>query len=263
MKQILLKSTGLLVMWGMLILTGIQSNNILWLLFAIITFAVVFAFCKISKTYSTISQWFKYHKSWLKYLLIGGFLGTTYSIIRFLILVNIGAIKVLQVFPDSFNMIIIPVVFLIIPNIYTALAEEVIFRGYVINSLLNNLNRSMAIGISAVIFLFAHIMNVNGIFSISRIIELLALGSTLAVIYLRTNSLWTSIGLHFGINFFTFLLVGQNTRQYVLLSEKTANYDYLMKITDSILPILLFVFVTVITKVIFKSTLKESEIKDA
>lgn len=254
MKGNFLKIFCLIIMWLMIILTTFQSNTVLWLILSIITFILIHYMSKWTKVTTNVFPGLKYHRPWLKYLTIGIITGSVYSIIRFFILYNSGAIKVVKLFPLSTKGAIISTLILLASNCYIAFAEEFVFRGYVIDALPCKLRKNIAIGISACLFLLAH--SVNGITSVSRIIELLFLSLTLAIIYIKTKSLWISIGLHFGLDFFVFFLGGdgQASRQYILLTEKTPYYTDLMRLTDSIMPVALFLLVIVINQIILKNS---------
>lgn len=255
MKEIFLKILCLIVMWLMIIITTFQGNTVLWLVLAIITFLVIHFASKWTRVTDGVFPGLKCHKAWGKYLSIGVAIGSAYSIIRFLILYNTGAIKVLEIFPLSTNAAAIATLTLLASNCYIALAEEFVFRGYIISALPSTMNRNIAIGISASLFILAH--SVNGLASFSRIIELLFLSLTLTVIYIKTESLWTAIGLHLGLDFFSFFLGGDGdaSRQYILLSEKTPDYENLMRLTDSVLPVMLFLLVVLLTGIILKTSL--------
>lgn len=250
MKEGFFKVLGFLIMWVMIVLTTIQSDTILWLLLAITTFIIIHFVSKWTKVTSNFYFGLQFHKAWLRCLIIGVVLGSGYSIIRFFILYNTGAIKVIKLFPTSFSAVIIPTIFLMVSNCYIAFSEEMVFRGYLIHALPPNLKRNIAILISSLLFLLGH--SINGITSVSRIIELLFLGLTLAVIYVGTKSLWAAVGLHFGLDFFSFFLGGDGeaSRQYILLAEKTNSYVGLMKLTDAILPVVIFVLVILQTKIL-------------
>ena len=252
MKYYLYRTFGLIIMWLMIVATAMQSDTIIWLLLAVTSFIIFYFVCKLSKVTVTFKQMKQYPRSINKYLIYGVLIGSAYSIIRFLILINIGAIDILKIFPASIDTIIIAVIFLIVSNSYIALAEEIVFRGYVINVLPKSFNQNLTLVLSSCLFLFAH--SINGIFSVSRIIELLFLGLVIGILYIKTRSLWLAIGLHFGLNFFGFFLGGDGdvSRQYIFLTTKTSLYSSLVKITDSILPVMLFLLTFIILNFVLR-----------
>jgi membrane protease YdiL (CAAX protease family) len=80
-----------------------------------------------------------------------------------------------------------------------ALYEEIIFRGYILNNLLESFNKWLALGISAALFTLFHLGNPG--FDFLSVLNLLAIGTLLGLNYLYTRNLWFSIGFHFAWNF--------------------------------------------------------------
>ena len=106
-----------------------------------------------------------------------------------------------------------------------ALGEEIAFRGYILNNLMESLNKWVALGISALIFTVAHAMNphINSI----AVINLLLGGILLGLNYIYTRNLWFSILFHFSWNFFQGPLLGYEVSgiglQSVLEQELSGN----------------------------------------
>ncbi|MFU8771704.1 MAG: lysostaphin resistance A-like protein [Anaerolineales bacterium] len=78
--------------------------------------------------------------------------------------------------------------------------EELLARGYWLQTLAEGLNNFWAVSISSVVFAVLHLGNPNA--SLTSALGLIAAGVFLAYAYLRTRSLWLPIGLHIGWNFF-------------------------------------------------------------
>lgn len=76
-----------------------------------------------------------------------------------------------------------------------ALLEEVYFRGYLINILLQRHDRLISLIISSIIFASLHIFNNNS--SITSIINTFFAGLILGLLYIKTNNLWYAVGFHF------------------------------------------------------------------
>jgi CAAX protease family protein len=81
-----------------------------------------------------------------------------------------------------------------------ALAEELVFRGYILNNLMQSMHPWAALTCSAVLFAVAHISN-PGITSVATVNLLLA-GLLLGINYIYTRNLWFAILFHFSWNFF-------------------------------------------------------------
>ena len=87
-----------------------------------------------------------------------------------------------------------------------AFYEELVFRGYILNNLLESLGKWPALAISATIFALAHLANPN--FSIVAAINILLAGVLLGLNYIYTKNLWFAIALHFSWNFFQGPILG-------------------------------------------------------
>ncbi len=85
--------------------------------------------------------------------------------------------------------------------IIVAIAEESIFRGYVLNNLMEWLkNKYVALLISAVIFALFHGINPN--ISLLGFVNLILAGLALGITYIHTKNLWFPIFLHISWNYF-------------------------------------------------------------
>lgn len=78
--------------------------------------------------------------------------------------------------------------------------EELIFRGYVLQTLISGLNLFWGVVISSLYFGIDHLSNPNNTWMSAAGIFIIALFFVYG--YIRTGQLWLPIGLHFGWNFF-------------------------------------------------------------
>ena len=83
--------------------------------------------------------------------------------------------------------------------IVVAFMEELTFRGYLLNNLMQSMNKWMALGISALVFTFIHLDNPGA--GILPIVEIFIAGVMLGINYIYTRNLWFGIALHFAWNF--------------------------------------------------------------
>ncbi len=81
-----------------------------------------------------------------------------------------------------------------------AISEEIVFRGYILNNLMQSFNKWIALIISAMLFAVFHITNpaVGAI----PLISLFLAGVLFGMNYVYTKNLWFSIALHFSWNLF-------------------------------------------------------------
>lgn len=84
--------------------------------------------------------------------------------------------------------------------IVISVGEEMVFRGYILNNLLQSLNKSLALAISAALFALMHSNNPS--VDVVAMINLFAGGLLLGINYIFTKNLWFSILLHTAWNFF-------------------------------------------------------------
>ncbi len=79
-----------------------------------------------------------------------------------------------------------------------AMAEELIFRGYPFQRLVDAFGSAGAVCLFAFLFGLVHLQNPHS--STWALINTVAIGVLLAIAYLRTRSLWMAWGMHFGWN---------------------------------------------------------------
>jgi membrane protease YdiL (CAAX protease family) len=87
-----------------------------------------------------------------------------------------------------------------------AFTEELVFRGYILNNLMESFNKWVALGISALLFTLSHIVN-PGI-NIIPIANIFLAGILLGINYIYSKNLWFAIFFHLGWNFFQGPILG-------------------------------------------------------
>lgn len=88
----------------------------------------------------------------------------------------------------------------------TALSEEIVFRGYVLNNLLGSMDKWMALAVVSLLFAVMHLGNAH--LNPVAILNLVAGGVLLGINYIFTRNLWFSIFFHFSWNFFQGTVLG-------------------------------------------------------
>lgn len=86
------------------------------------------------------------------------------------------------------------------------MSEEILFRGYFMNSLTNRVGKWGAIFISAFIFACLHLPNAG--MNIFYFISILLLGVFLGMYVLKTGNIWGASGIHFAWNFIQTTILG-------------------------------------------------------
>lgn len=131
--------------------------------------------------------------------LYGLFLGAISLTIIFFTLKAAGQIEVLN--PLSDPMFSSYTLAFLIVYLLVGFFEEMFFRGYVMNTMLERKNQKWVIYVvSAVVFGLAHLMNPN--VSMVGILNIMLVGLLFAYMYDKTGSLLLPIGFHITWNFF-------------------------------------------------------------
>lgn len=169
-------------------------------------------------------NWIKYYglsldKKWFGYFTRAFFYSSIPFIILLISLKISGFVEVNQSFELSINIVLQIVVLFIF-----ALQEEIIFRGFVQNTLSTKFSEITTIVLSALFFSFVHSMNSN--YTLLPSINTFFAGLLLGFMYYRTRSLWLPVFYHFFWNLFQALILGSNisgnTSEVKLF---IANYD--------------------------------------
>ena len=128
-------------------------------------------------------------------LRLGLMLGAGMIALGFLILFILGFLSI-----DGFSFSIISIILYLALFIVVSFHEEIMMRGYVLNNLMQSMNRYAALSISSVIFMSIHLLNPN--ISFLSVINLFLAGIVLGIYYIHKQNLWLPIGMHLTWNFF-------------------------------------------------------------
>ena len=134
-------------------------------------------------------------KGYEKDLKLGLALGAGLIAIGFLILFILGYLSV-----DGFSFPVGTVILYFLLFVVVSFHEEIMMRGYVLNNLMQSMNRYVALSISSVIFMSIHLLNPNVNFL--SVVNLFLAGIVLGIYYIHKPNLWLPIGMHLTWNFF-------------------------------------------------------------
>ncbi len=84
--------------------------------------------------------------------------------------------------------------------ILVAIFEELVFRGYILNNLMESLPKEAALFVSATLFAVFHSLNPD--FNLIAFINIFIAGVLLGINYIYTRNLWFAVFFHFSWNFF-------------------------------------------------------------
>jgi hypothetical protein len=147
------------------------------------------------------------HRGWLRDLLWGTLLGVASLFVAVLIATVFRGYK-FSVAPTISSVAFVKTFFgAAVIFILAAAAEEMLFRGYPLQTMMRALPFLAAVVPSSVIFAYVHLENPNVSWGFTFLNTTLA-GFWLAVAYLRTRSLWFPLGLHWAWNWAMAALLG-------------------------------------------------------
>lgn len=126
---------------------------------------------------------------------IGFAIGAVIMILGFVWLIDLKEITWISTQFDALKILQLIVLF-----IFVAIAEELVFRGYILNNLMKSMNKWVALLVCSVAFSSLHLFNPNH--SWFSFINITLAGILLGISYIYTQSLWLPIALHFSWNFF-------------------------------------------------------------
>jgi membrane protease YdiL (CAAX protease family) len=97
--------------------------------------------------------------------------------------------------------------------VISASYEEILFRGYVFQSLIEGSNFWIALGIFSLLFGSAHLKNEE--VTVIGLVFTVVAGAFLGVIYFKSRALWMCIGIHFMANWTTGPIFGIGTSPFL------------------------------------------------
>ena len=130
-----------------------------------------------------------------KDLYLGLGLGAGLIALGFLILFILGYLSV-----DGFSFPLGSIILYLILFVVVSLHEEIMMRGYILNNLMQSMNRYVALSLSSLVFMTIHLLNPN--VSFLSVVNLFLAGIVLGIYYIHKSNLWLPIGMHLTWNFF-------------------------------------------------------------
>jgi membrane protease YdiL (CAAX protease family) len=143
------------------------------------------------------------HRGWLRDLALGSIIGFAALAVAALAASVFGGFH-FRLAPEGFGAAFVKTFFgALVVYVLLAAAEEAMFRGYPLQTLMRSLPFAVAVLPSSIIFAYVHADNPNVprgyLFALMAANTALA-GVWLAVGYFRTRSLWLPLGLHWSWN---------------------------------------------------------------
>lgn len=151
------------------------------------------------------STGYKLHEGWLRDFSSGMLLGTATLVLAVAVTALAGGVEF--GFQTTDAGLLVGRFFAVGAIIFVAAAfEEVLFRGFIFQALLHNLEPASALAITSVAFAVLHLSNPS--ISAFSVLNIVLAGVWLGVAYLKTRSLWLATALHFSWNFAMVFIFG-------------------------------------------------------
>jgi membrane protease YdiL (CAAX protease family) len=179
------------------------NSDFLWLITLvglIATLLVVFLFRKLVDRKSILSLGFSFGK-YRNHAATGFFLGIAILCIGSILLYFSGHLQWTDIILDWKSLVLSLIIMIMV-----AFSEEIAFRGYILNNLMDSFNKWVALFISAILFSLFHLD--NAYIGFIPLTNILLAGILLGINYIYTRNLWFGIFLHFSWNFFQGPLLG-------------------------------------------------------
>jgi membrane protease YdiL (CAAX protease family) len=168
---------------------------------ALLMIGFAFLFRKLIDRQSILSLGFHW-KGFLNQAISGFFIA--------LLLLSVGSL-ILVLFKFLFftgvELHIGDLIYSVLLFVIVSFTEEIAFRGYILNNLMQSFNRWVALTISAAAFALFHFTNPGGD-NILPMLNIFVAGYLLGINYIYTKNLWFAIALHFAWNFFQGPILG-------------------------------------------------------
>jgi CAAX protease family protein len=139
-----------------------------------------------------------FHSRWKNELGIGLAAGTV-MIVAVACLERVGGLADFSARTEPAGKIALGGFFLLTLLIVAAAAEELVFRGYPFQRLVDSGGKGAAVATFSALFGVAHLA--NPFHSWISLVNTVLVGVLLSICYLRTRALWLPIGIHFAWNF--------------------------------------------------------------
>jgi len=148
------------------------------------------------RSFQTLGMWF--YSGWWREMLAGAGIATALMSVTIAMLVATRSV-VYQGLAAASGQEAAQWSRVVLLLLLAAASEEFVFRGYVLQRLMDSFGTPAAVLITSVLFGLAHSLNPSAT-AFSTVNTMLA-GILLSVAYVRTRALWLPIGLHFAWNF--------------------------------------------------------------
>jgi membrane protease YdiL (CAAX protease family) len=172
----------------------IQGILLSYSVVTVVLITMAFLFRKLIDKQSVLSMGFRW-KGYGKHAAAGFFLGILLLSAGALVLVLLQFLFFTSAEFHPGELLLSLLFFIIV-----AFTEEIAFRGYILNNLLQSTNKWTALIVSSLLFSLFHAANAN--ISVLALLNIFVAGFLLGINYIFTRNIWFAVFLHFSWNFF-------------------------------------------------------------
>ncbi|MDD6796569.1 MAG: type II CAAX endopeptidase family protein [Clostridiaceae bacterium] len=125
-----------------------------------------------------------------------------------------------------------------------AISEEILFRGVILKQLHQSFNKYVCIFVSSMIFSVYHCMRYE---TITQLTSIFIMGIFLSYLFVKTKSIYASIGMHFAVDFFiNIITIKGNMGVLILDINKGFTEEYLTLMIFGIMSVIAAIILTLI-----------------
>lgn len=110
-------------------------------------------------------------------------------------------------------------------SFYIAFSEEIIFRGFIYSNLRRAYSNLIAVSGSLMLFILFHLPKWESLLTSPYVVHLIASGLVFTIVYVKSNTIWHSIGIHWGWNMGAFALI--EYKEPIVWTQKLSSYGWL------------------------------------
>lgn len=220
----------------------------LYALMELTVLLVVYLFVtRVEKQPFTLSQFDMQWKRNSRQQLLGGMLLALATVtVSYITFIQLGVTQLLStgfsIFPlgEIIGLVLLMILFNTLPGVI----EEILFRGYIMKRLMQQRGLLFAWIVSSVLFAIMHIGRYT---AVPTILYVTAMGMLLGYMYIRTQSLYLSIGFHFAWDFIS-SITGEGKSPSVLVFSPVSEDHTIISYTNLVLVLVVLLAIHFIGK---------------
>jgi hypothetical protein len=172
---------------------------------SVATLGVVLLVCFVFLRYVDKRDWsyIRFRASGSPRLFAMGIVLSLAAVVLLVVILISADVAQLSIRVDTPWRIVLYLFLALIGGLMLVVQEELLFRGYLLRTLEGSFSGQVAVVVTSLLFGLSHLARPHA--SVLGILNIFLMGCLLAFVCLRSGSLWSAIGLHFGWNFFLYL----------------------------------------------------------